>query len=277
MSRAKLCGLYRPIVADHRLLALCLCEARFLGVDRKTCQCGIGDSTTRAHHRVGHDGLGEYRMKVSDVLRRSTLGTGWYAVRRNGDSDGDEIRGALIEAGACAVQHSGMFESIVLAIGFPGGCLYEVVLGYGFLDLQEGTWIFGPSAVRQVFRILDFGQPTRLLSGEAAIPTRAEVAANWDDFAGQDRLDRIGLSLGALVWMKMPWLKCGRSANPDHFEPIRLPIEWSRDKPPPDCESPMTDPRCNDSMYWTSENTCVIDVTGAYHLDPDGTLTRYSR
>jgi TPR repeat protein len=222
-----------------------------------------------------HEHLGPSHLKVSDFLRRSGLGKGWYVVRDDGDYPEIDwtIVDALIGAGACAVQHSGMFESTTMAIAFPGGCLYQVISTYGFGGLQEGMWLFGPAAIRQVFRILGYKQPTRKLSGETAIPTVSELQASWEEFAAQEQLERVGLSLGALVWMRMPWLQYGRKSKPDHFEPIKLPIQWSRTNPPPGPFSPM-DPQDSDAMFWTAESTTVHDATGTYRLRADGEMVR---
>lgn len=219
--------------------------------------------------------LGPSRIKVSDVLRRSGLGTGWYVVRDDGNHPDIQwtIVDALTGAGACAVQHSGMFQSTTMAIAFPGGCLYQVISTYGFGGLQEGMWLFGPAAIRQVFRILGYEQPTRKLSGETIIPTVSELQATWEEFAAQEQLERVGLSLGALVWMRMQWLPYGRKSQPDHFEPIKLPIRWSRTNPPPGPFSPM-DPQDSDAMFWTAESTTVRGKTGTYRLKPDGEMVR---
>lgn len=207
-------------------------------------------------------------MKVSDVLRRSSLGIGWYVIKEDGNWDGYEVVGALMEAGACAVRHSGMFQPTIQAIGFPGGFFYEVVGSYGFFGLGQGMWLCGPTAVRQVFRLLNLDQPTRRLSGETDIPSTADLILSWEEFATREELEKVGLSLGALAWMKYD-----RRAAPGQFEPISLPIPWSSENPPPGKRSDLMHPRQCDSFFWTAEETVVEDRSGTYELRPDGRMT----
>ena len=222
--------------------------------------------------------LGPSQMKVSDVLRRSGIGTGWYVIRDDGDFPDVQwaIVDALIGSGACAVQHSGMFQSTTMAIAFPGGCLYQVISTYGFFGLQEGMWFFGPTAIRHVFRLLGYDQPKRRLSGETSIPPVSELQASWEEFAAREQLEKVGLSLGALVWMRMPRLPYGRNAQPDHFDPIALPIRWSRENPPP-ARLSLMDPHDSDCMFWTAESTTVQDASGTYRLRPDGGMVPATR
>lgn len=217
--------------------------------------------------------FGPSQMKVSDLFRRSDLGKGWYVIREDGyypDLPWTLVD-ALISSGACAIQHSGMFESTTMAIGLPGGYRYQVISTYGFGGLQEGMWLFGPTAIRQVFRFLGYEQPKRKLSGETTIPAESDLKASWEEFTSQPRLEKVGRSLGALVWMRMPWLPDGRRSKPDRFESIALPMQWSGSNPPPG-RFHLMNPQCSDSMFWTAESTTVHDATGTYTLRADGQL-----
>jgi hypothetical protein len=208
-------------------------------------------------------------MKQSDIFRRSSLGTGWYVIR---EDEGcplfyapTAILDAVIAAGACSVGHSGMYEPTTRATALPQGCMYEKLSSYGFLGLQEGSWLFGATAIRHVLRLLDIGQPRRLLSGETSIPTVSQLTKEWHEFTHCDRLIRVGASLGALRWMNYD--------RHGHFEPITLPIQWSEADRPPGVEPRWIDPLIRDSFFWVAEQTYVSDSTGNYHLTPDGNLT----
>lgn len=50
-------------------------------------------------------------MPISEIVRRSSLGTGCYVIR---DEDiATRILDAVVEAGACAVGHDAVFDQIV--------------------------------------------------------------------------------------------------------------------------------------------------------------------
>lgn len=208
-------------------------------------------------------------MKLSDIFRRSGLGTGWYVIREDEECplpDGPTtILDAVITAGACSVRHSGMYQATTQATALPQGCIYEKISKYGFAGLPEGSWLFGARAARHVLRLLDIGQPQRLLSGETSIPTVSQLAKEWDEFAHRARLVRVGESLGALRWMNYD--REGR------FEPVELPVQWSQADVPPGVKPGFFDPLFRDSFFWVGESTFVSDATGSYHLTPDGGLT----
>ena len=69
-------------------------------------------------------------MPISEIVRRSTLGTGCYVIR---DEDiAAMILDAVVRAGACAVAHNAVFDQIVRGTALPGGFIYEVVATYAF-------------------------------------------------------------------------------------------------------------------------------------------------
>ncbi len=217
-------------------------------------------------------------MRLSEIFRRSTLGTGWYVIREDDDCPLPDaptaILAAVIAAGACSVGHSGMYEPITRATALPGGCMYQMLSEYGFGGLPERSWLFGASAVRHVLHLLDIGQARRLLSGETSMPTVSQLAKEWDEVTHSDRLTRVGASLGALRWMNYPYLPGARASDRDgHFEPITLPIQWSQADAPPGVNPYLVDPLIRDGFFWTAEQTYVRDSTGSYRLTPDGNLT----
>ena len=202
---------------------------------------------------------------LSDLFRRSKFGTGWWVVKDDEAAMGVVVE--LIDAGACSVAHGGMFDDTTRAIAIPGGCLYEVVSSYGFFGPQPKTWIFGPTALRQVLRLLDGDQPRRRLSGENTIPTIADLTTDWDRFIHQDTLTKVGASLGALAWMRYG----GRAKDPEQFHPIPLPITATWDSRPADVVHPM-DPRLADTMFWTAQTTTVDTSKGRFSLNATGTM-----
>lgn len=219
----------------------------------------------------------------SSIFRRSNLGIGCYIVRNdeacalpNAEA---AIRHALIAGGAVTVRHSGMFQPIQRATALPGGYLYEMVSQYGFGGLPERAWIFGPTALRQVLRLIDVPQPTRRLAAEESIPDIAQLRDEWAAFAETDHLTRIGASLGALAAVSARTFAKGRLTP--NTEPVLLPTPWSTANPPPDDRESgastyahsMFDPRICDSFFWKAETTSVHDSTGDWILAPDGTLT----
>jgi hypothetical protein len=221
-------------------------------------------------------------MPVSALFRRSNLGVGWYVIREDINCELPDpvtaVYAAVISAGACSVSHGGMFQSTRCATALPGGCIYEKISGYGFGGLPDRTWIHGARALRHVMRLLDFEQPRKRLSGEAeaSIPPISELVTEWDDFAHQDRLTRIGKSLGILRGMLMR-ADLGDPLAASNFEPIVLPAAWSVEEPPPgvapsDTVSCMFDPRIKDSWFWVNEWTSVRYSTGNSRLTPDGEL-----
>jgi hypothetical protein len=125
-------------------------------------------------------------------------------------------------------------------------------------------------------RLLGLEQPRRRLSGETSIPAMSDLVTEWDDFAHQDRLTRVGQSLGVLRSMLMRE-DLGDPSTGGSFEPILLPAAWSTEEPPPGVSpsntvSHMFDPRIKDSWFWVAEWTSVHDSTGSYQLTPDGEL-----
>lgn len=210
-------------------------------------------------------------MRLSEVFHRSDLGTGWYVIREDDNcllpDMPTAVLSAVIAAGACAVGHSGLYEPVTRATALPGGCMYQMLVEYGFGGLPERSWLFGARAVRHVLRLLDLEQPRRRLSGEVDIPTIDELSREWEGFAQQDRLAKIGASLGALAWMDYDNLPGSRKSEPHgHFEPITMPI-------PPGIGGSSFDPRFRDDWFWRNELTTVRDSTGKYMLTPDGNLT----
>jgi hypothetical protein len=128
---------------------------------------------------------------------------------------------------------------------------------------------------------LDLSQPRRYLSGEKSIPSQAELAEEWDCYASSDRLTRVGASLGAL---RVVVFRQRSGEEPtSYYEPITLPIRWSRKNPPSSVsesdglvESRYTsDPQVLDSFFWEAEITTVRDSTGTWLLKPDGELKPY--
>jgi hypothetical protein len=218
----------------------------------------------------------------SGILRRSSLGDGCYLVRNDEASvppHADvEVYRAVVASGACAVRHSGMFQSTHEATALPGGYMYEMIGRHGFRALPERSWVFGPRAVRHILRLLDVPQPTRLLATEESAPEPAELADEWAAFAASDQLERIGASLGALASVTRRRLQDERLTS--DTEPIKLPTPYSTDNPPSDetdsrsagYASHMFDPRFSDAFFWRAETTYVYDSTGSWILSPDGTL-----
>jgi hypothetical protein len=102
----------------------------------------------------------------------------------------------------------------------------------------------------------------------------SQLAKDWDEFTRCDRLIRVGASVGALTWMDYPYLRGSRASDRDgHFEPIALPIQWSRADAPPGVDPWLVDPLVRDGSFWIAEQTFVRDCTGRYRLTPDGNLT----
>jgi hypothetical protein len=138
-------------------------------------------------------------MTVSEIFRRSTLGTGCYVIRDDEDCGipdaATTIWDAVIAAGACSVGHSGMYEAIERATALPGGYIYEMVAKYGFGGLPERSWVLGARSLRHIMRLLDLSQPHRRLSGETSIPCLSELTDEWNEFAHRDRLSRVEASL----------------------------------------------------------------------------------
>lgn len=220
----------------------------------------------------------ELSIRLSEIFRRSTLGTGWYVIREDDDCPLPDaptaILAALITAGACSVGHSGMYEPITRATALPQGCMYQMLSEYGFGGLPERSWLFGARAVRHALYLLDIGQPRRLLSGETSIPTVSQLAKEWDEFTDCDRLIRVGASLGALRWMNYRYLPGAQPSDRDsQFEPITLPIQRSQADPPPGVDPFLVDPLIRDGFFWVAEQTFVRDSAGSYRLTPDGNLT----
>lgn len=221
-------------------------------------------------------------MRMSEILRRSGLGTGWYIIREDHNCPlpyaPGEIFDAIIAAGACCVTHSGMYQRTASATALPGGCMYELGEAYGFGGMPARSWLFGARAVRHVLRLLDISQPGRLLSGEKSIPTMSPLDREWNDFTQQARLSRVGASLGALAWMRYAQLPGSRESEPDGmFEPLTLPVQWTEADAPPEVKRSWIDPRIRDGFFWTAESTTVIDSEGQYTLTPDGKLTPKSK
>ncbi len=98
----------------------------------------------------------------------------------------------------------------------------------------------------------------------------SDLVGEWDDFAQRDRLIRVGESLGVI---RDPFATSS-------FEPITLPVGWSKNNPPPGISESevsgavryMFDPRIRDAWFWTTEWTNVRDSTDWYRLTPDGEL-----
>ena len=225
--------------------------------------------------------------RFSGIFRRSNLGTGCYIIR---DDDGCDlpdaetvIHAAVVAGGAATVSHSGMFQSTQRATALPGGFMYEMVGKYGFGGLPERAWVFGPTALRHILRLIDVAQPSRLLASEESIPDLRQLTDEWTAFAATDRLTRVSASLGALAAV------AGRNLSNERLtpqaEPISLPTPWSTANPPPDdnksgagtYSQSMFDPRISDSFFWKAETTSVHDSAGSWILAADGSLTPATR
>nr|CRL68250.1 hypothetical protein CPGR_00800 [Mycolicibacterium malmesburyense] len=97
-------------------------------------------------------------LTLGSVFKRSQLGPGCYIVRNDSDSalqDADKrIVSELILTGACAVSHWGMHQPVRRVTALPGGCFFEMVRRYAFMDLPERSWVLGPRPLRHILRLL---------------------------------------------------------------------------------------------------------------------------
>lgn len=175
-------------------------------------------------------------VPISDIVRRSTLGTGRYVVRDY--ETAQKILDVVVRAGACAVGHDAMYDQIVRGTALPGGFIYEVVATYAFGGLPRRSWVVGARPLRHIMRLLGWTQPRHRLSGEETIPDLTELVEEWEEFARRDLNTRIQASLAALNSMG-----CGYVSIND------------------------------DGQYRIGNNTVVRDATGRYSLSPDGDLT----
>ncbi len=224
-------------------------------------------------------------VTVANLFKRSQLGPGCYIVRNDCDSalpDADKrIVRELIRAGVCAVSHWGLYEPVRRVTALPGGCFFEMVRRYAFMDLPERSWVLGPRPLRHILRLLGIRQPRNRLSGEVSVPPIDELADEWDSYTSLDRLSRIGASLGSLSAVMARELG---APPPSFWNPIELPVKWSIENPPAGISPSdaaaeplyMFDPRIADAWFWRNEVTAVEDSTGMWLLRPDGELTPYN-
>jgi len=134
--------------------------------------------------------------------------------------------------------------------------------------------VIGTRAIRHIMRLLDYSATVKPLPGESQVPTDAELIAEWDEFANQDRIARIGASLGALDAMKQSGTGRDRNLNNGHYEPITLPIGRATANPPSRPNYNVFDPRKADGPFWTMYTTIVGDAYGTYELKSNGKLRR---
>lgn len=178
-------------------------------------------------------------VPISEIVRRSTLGTGCYVIRD--DDVAARILDAVVRAGACAVGHSAMYDRIERGTALPGGFIYEVVATYAFGGLPQRSWVVGARPLRHIMRLLGPSQPRHRLSGEETIPTLSELVNEWEEFARRDLNTRIQVSLAAMASMG--------------------------------CDYVSID---DDGQYRIGRNTVVRDATGRYSLSPDGDLSPWA-